>query len=158
MSATTSISYSLNGCVFQEVLINQNYCRYFGQVEGDRIITTTVDLREVKAISTSEALGNFYMKFDLDYGGPGSLFVLTDRLLNGSEGAFERFSEQDAAALNAAELSSMRIFSRCDGSPDGFRKQSSLAIITAVEPRGWLRLVELATECRAPDAMEYTSR
>ncbi len=156
--ATSRISYELDDCIFQRTIVNLGYCQLVGQGEGDRTIITYIDLREVEAISTSEVRGNFVMSFQLDFGGPGSLFVWTDRFLNGSEGAFERYSERRSTALNEAELNSVLSFSRCEDASSGLQKDPQLAIVTDTEPEGWQRLIDLAKECRATNPFEFSGR
>jgi hypothetical protein len=153
--ASYSVSFDIDGCNFQRTIVNTNYCQRSGKGEGDRTITTRIDLREVQAISTSEVRGDFLISFELDFGGPGAGFILLDRAKNGVDGAFDRYRERRADALDAAELHSGKFFSTCDGPAPSIQTESSLAVVNDIEPEGWTRLIALARECRAPKPMKF---
>lgn len=156
-SIRTEISYNIKGCMFQHIIVNINYCGLTGLGERDRTIIKNIDLAEVDEIKISRTLGKFFMNFELDYGAPGTAFILLDRIMNGSEGAFEIYSERIDAALASADLNSGSTFSNCDGTPPTHEsKQVSLTLITEVEPEGWLRLVDLARECRSPKHLKLS--
>ncbi|WP_281966807.1 hypothetical protein [Roseovarius nanhaiticus] len=154
--APYSVSFDIDGCNFQRTIVNTNYCKLSGQGEGDRTVTTRIDLREVQAISTSEVRGDFTISFKLDFGGPGADFILLDRAKNGMDGAFDRYREQRANVLDAAELHSGKFFSTCDGSTPSMQTESSLAVVNDLEPEGWTRLIALARECRAPKPVKFS--
>lgn len=155
-NARRIISFSIDGCVFKEVIVNPNYCKAFGKGDGDRTITTLIDLREVSAISTIKVSDKFHINFDLDFDRPGRIFILMDQLQNGTEGARKRFGDAVYAALEAADLRSGKSFSSCDGSPASFHKQAKISVISTSEPDGWRPLIDLAKECRAPASMEFS--
>ncbi|MDA8586835.1 hypothetical protein N9L47_11305 [Rhodobacteraceae bacterium] len=158
-NAEYKIAFEIDGCVFQQIIVNPNYCEQTGRGEGDRIITTIIDLKEVQAVRASQSKqGKFHINFELDFGGPGTSFILIDRALNGAEGAFQRFSKRSAAALEQADLQSGKVFSSCDGTPPNRQKSVSVALVNNVEPKGWRRLIELAKECRAPNPVELKER
>ena len=129
-----------------------------GQGEGHRLITTTIDFREVAAITVDEVHGHFYISLDLDFGRPGGWSILVDRLLNGNEGGFKRYSERSAAALEESELNSGTTFSNCDGTESQKTKEVSIALFTELEPDGWSELIDLARECRSPKTLEFENR
>lgn len=153
-----NIFYNIDGCVFQRIIVNLKYCEFMGQGEGDRTVIQHIDLREVKEIEVGEFQGNFRVSFELDYVRPGLPFILMDRVLNGEEGTIERFMERESAALEVAELTSGTTFSSCDGSLPAKDKSSSLSVFTEVEPEGWVRLVDLARECRAPEHLTFSEK
>ncbi|MDF9304866.1 hypothetical protein P5P81_21205 [Tritonibacter mobilis] len=148
------LEFELRGCVFRETILRPNYCERTGKGEGDGSITTTVDLSEVQSVRASWHEGRFHIYFDLDYGGPGPIFVLSDRVLNGTQGAFERFSKRNKTALENASLQSGKLYSRCDSGPASLQKSASVAFISNTEPEGWRQLIELARECRKPNTVE----
>ena len=148
------VIYKLENCVLQKVLTNLNYCKG----GGSRVITTSIDFREVEAINVDEVHGSFYISFDLDFGGPGAGFILLDRLLNGAEGGFERYSERSDAALEKAKLNSGETVSNCDGTVLQQRNRMAFALITKLEPEGWPRMINLARECRSPKLLRFNNR
>jgi len=148
------VTYKLENCVLQKVLTNLNYCKG----GGHRVITTSIDFREVKAIDVADVHGSFIISFDLDFGGPGAGFILLDRLLNGAEGGFERYSEKSDAALEKAKLNSGVTFSNCDGTVSQESNQMALALITKLEPEGWSRMIDIARECRSPKSLSFNNR
>lgn len=152
------VSYKFENCVLQKVLTNLNYCEAIDQGEGHRVITTSIDFREVESISVSDVRGTFLIRFNLDFEGPGGWFLLADRLLNGKDGHFERFSERSTAALEEAELNSGKTYSKCDGTESQKSKEMSIALLTDLEPEGWSRIIDLARECRLPEALEFENR
>ncbi|MGD1884727.1 MAG: hypothetical protein ACFB11_20870 [Paracoccaceae bacterium] len=155
-NARRIISFSIDGCVFKEVIVNPNYCKAFGEGDGDRTITTLIDLREVSAISTINAGDKFHINFDLDFDRPGKISIVMDQLQNGTEGARQRFGEALDAALEAADLRSGTSFSRCDRAPARLKRQAMISVISTTEPDGWRPLIDLAKECRAPASMEFS--
>ncbi len=91
------------------------------------------------------------MGFKLDFGGPGFFSILYDRIKNGKEGAFERFSERSEVALESADLNSGITYSHCDGSPPTpDTKQMSLA------PDHGVRTRRMAEDCRSCKGMSFT--
>lgn len=152
------VTYKLENCVLQKVVTNFNYCKFMGQGEGHRLVTTSVDFREVEAISVSDVRGKFHISFDLDFGGPGTEFIMEDRLLNGEEGGFERFHEKNMAALEETELNSGNTFSNCDRTEAQKSKEMSIALFTDLEPDGWAEMIDLARECRSPKTLEFDNQ
>lgn len=156
--AQSKTSYKIEGCVFQRTIVNLNYCNLTGKGDGDRIINSYVDLREVESISAGEHNGKFHISFDVDFGGPGTAFVLIDRVLNGAEGAFDRFQERSAAAFEAADINSGKTYSNCDGTPPELQKSMRISVFTDTEPEGWRRLLDIASECRAPKPLKISEK
>lgn len=156
--AQSKKSYNVEGCVFQITLVNLNYCTITGKGDGDRVIIRSVDLQEVESISAGEYRGKFHISFDVDFGGPGTAFILIDRVLNGAEGAIDRLAERNPAALKAADINSGVSYSNCNGTPPELQKRTRISVFTDSEPEGWRRLLDIARECRAPKQLKFSDK
>lgn len=147
-------NFEIDGCIFKRTTVDPVFCALAGKGDGDRTFVTTIDLSEVRVISTMLQRGKFHMSFELDHDEPGGDFIAKDLRENGAEGLMERFIERRKAALDKAELRSAKSLSRCDGSPPHIRKEAVISVISNAEPEGWRLLVDLARECRAPKSLE----
>jgi len=148
-----SIAIDIDGCVIKHVITNKHYCAGFGEGDADRVITKIIDLREVKEIRAEPYRDDFLFSFELDFDGPGANFIFLDRIFKGSDGAFDRYREKRAAALQATDLRSGVSFSNCDGTTTKEKQSSSETIFIDAEPEGWMRIVALAKECRGSEPM-----
>ncbi len=148
----TQISYEMNGCVFQKVVTNIGYCAARDQGEGDRIIRTAIDLSEVERLEVDEVDGGMMFAFWLVYDTPGTWFFLKNF---GRQNKFERFRTENDAALEAAELSSFRSFSTCNGGQNREANAQSIRLFTSQEPENWHSLIERVADCRNGHSFDF---
>lgn len=142
------ISYNLNGCILERVIVNPNYCEKFGEGDRSRTITSLISLDEVVEINAKEHRGDFMLVFDFEYEKPGRWSHIQDIFSNGFKGFYERAFIRGLEAIENISLKSGIISTKCDGTYWPKESSTHAALIFERPPEGWRRVVQVARKCR----------
>lgn len=155
-STKTKVWVSIDGCELREHIVNIGYCARVERGEGDRHIEKLIRLNEVEEIEVVNHRSKLMVQFNLDFGRPGSFWLMKDQLINGSEGAVERYVEETDRALLISNILSRVNYSMCEGLPPSSQKKSSLVLFFDAEPEHFGELLKLTRQCRNGAAFKVT--